>query len=576
MSSNKIKPPADPTPEGQSRPLSESRPSLNAGNAAILSQPSTSQSIGSNNSSGGDRRASFQVKDVMNTTKDHSAYSNPRHAHSHGGVKGYSGLVARLNTIPWLESYFMFIDLVGTALLIPEIFIYNSSDDAYSSDNAEDNILSVARAGRVARTAAMVRIGRIAKIFRVIRTARVMQCLLMFSSMMEARKKRQKQKQRNKKRKDFENSLRERSAAEKAKAIEKYKEEDDDEEEDSFDAKPSVFGLKYANLVSQRVVIGVLLILAVVPQLEVQQLDYSREASMDHLLLWGASCDDSGDTNYCSDAQMAAGVQFLDRFKDCLYLNNFGTILKNDELVLNDRRKVVMTKYTAASNNDATSWTNGNSIVAIFDDQEMETEVRIMNILLTLFVVIIFSLGSWIFNNDAKTMIIRPIERLTKLVKKLAGMVFMLSAEEEAEGRDGLADGDEMNFIDLIAGKMSNVFADDPKMDKKASKHANALVPSEFSPKQKGIGLNARVHTTGTESTQNDFMSGDELVQSRPELKQLENCLNNQKARSYFRLFLSREFNVENISFWEAVQEYKVQFKKKLNSSTRHTSHKRQ
>jgi hypothetical protein len=43
--------------------------------------------------------------------------------------------------------------------------------------------------------------------------------------------------------------------------------------------------------------------------------------------------------------------------------------------------------------------------VAIFDDQSMETEARMMNILLTLFVVVIFSVGSWVFNNDAK---VRP------------------------------------------------------------------------------------------------------------------------------------------------------------------------
>ena len=153
-----------------------------------------------------------------------------------------------------------------------------------------------------------------------------------------------------------------------------------------------------------------------------------------------------------------------------------------------------MTKYTAASG-DTDSWTDGNSIVAIFDDQGVETEARIMNILLTLFVVLIFSAGSWIFNNDAKVMIIRPIERLTKLVKKLAGMVFMLSAEED--GDEGMSEGNELDFIDVIADKMSSVFAEDDKMDKKAGKHARGLLPSEFSPgkgNKKKAGL--RVHAS--------------------------------------------------------------------------------
>ena len=53
-------------------------------------------------------------------------------------------------------------------------------------------------------------------------------------------------------------------------------------------------------------------------------------------------------------------------------------------------------------------------------------------------------------------------------------------------------------------------------------------------------------------------LSNEDLIHSRRELLDLAACLANYKARSYFRLFLSREFNVENIAFWEAVQEYKV------------------
>ena len=189
-------------------------------------------------------------------------------------------------TVHYFGSYFMFIDLVGTFLLIPEIFIYNSSDDAYSSDNSEDSILSVARAGRVARTAAMVRIGRIAKIFRVLRTARAMQCLIMFYSMMEARKKKNQMRKKVKKRKEYEKLMKDANSSDGDAsevhlkyAVEGASEgDDDDDDDDEISNKPSAFGLKYANLVSQRVVVGVLIILAVVPQLDVQELDYSREA----------------------------------------------------------------------------------------------------------------------------------------------------------------------------------------------------------------------------------------------------------------------------------------------------------
>ena len=84
-------------------------------------------------------------------------------------------------TRDYFASYFFMIDLIGTLILIPEIIIYATSDESYTSDDQSSGILSVARAGRVARTSAMLRVGRIAKVFRVIRTARAVQVRAIFS-----------------------------------------------------------------------------------------------------------------------------------------------------------------------------------------------------------------------------------------------------------------------------------------------------------------------------------------------------------------------------------------------------------
>ena len=294
--------------------------------------------------------------------------------------------------------------------------------------------------------------------------------------------------------------------------------------------------------------IGVLLILAVVPQLDVQEFDKSPETALAFIHKWSVSCSTSADSVHCELKQGEALTDFLESFDNCLYLENYGDIMKDDVETRAERRMTVMTKYSSGSEDD------NSMLVAIFDDQAMETEVRLMNILLTLFVVVIFSAGSWIFNNDAKKMIIEPIERLTLLVKKLAGMVFMLSAEEEG---DELGEENEMDFIDLIANKMSNVFDKDEKLNKKANKTASKLIPSEVSPA--GSRGSRRI------SPQEEDESSDplDLVHSRPELINLRSCLHDPKARSYFRLFLSREFNVENIAFWEAVYDYKLLFVKR-------------
>ena len=171
------------------------------------------------------------------------------------------------------------------------------------------------------------------------RTARAMQCILVFYSMMEARNKKIKANKR-KKRREVERSFVEDSQESRYAASAANNDDDEDEEDDELASKPSAFGLKYANLVSQRVVIGVLIILAVVPQLDVQELDYSREASMDQLYKWGDSCVLSADPDQCNNTQTTAGIEFIQDFDDCLYFSNFGMVLKDDAATIDRRRKV--------------------------------------------------------------------------------------------------------------------------------------------------------------------------------------------------------------------------------------------
>jgi len=102
-------------------------------------------------------------------------------------------------TRDYFASYLFMIDLIGTIILIPEIVIYATSDESFTNDDQGSGILSVARAGRVARTSAMLRVGRIAKVFRVIRTARAVQCILLVYGILENRKKRKTKEKKRKK-----------------------------------------------------------------------------------------------------------------------------------------------------------------------------------------------------------------------------------------------------------------------------------------------------------------------------------------------------------------------------------------
>jgi len=78
----------------------------------------------------------------------------------------------------------------------------------------------------------------------------------------------------------------------------------------------------------------VLIILAVIPQLDVTELDYSREASIDVLYSWGNSCnvtEEEAAAESCRTTQGAAVENFLQKFSDCVYFSNYGQVAYRDD-----------------------------------------------------------------------------------------------------------------------------------------------------------------------------------------------------------------------------------------------------
>ena len=253
-----------------------------------------------------------------------------------------------LLTPSYAGSYFMVIDVVGTALLLPEVFIFQSSDKPQQAAG-NDSILSVARAGRVARTAAMVRVSRLGKIFRVLRTARAMQCLMLGFTVWETAKRHYKEyKKKAQQKKKYE----ERNAAGDNFVFKPDEGGDGDgEEKEEKDSKPSIFGLKYANLVSQRVVIGVLVILAVVPQLDSNDVDYSRETGIELMSDWSAACLARPEANIAKcNAEMRVSVdEYLKRFKNTIQFEMNGEEIWRDERLLEVRRQIVLSPFQYTS-----------------------------------------------------------------------------------------------------------------------------------------------------------------------------------------------------------------------------------
>ena len=80
------------------------------------------------------------------------------------------------------------------------------------------------------------------------------------------------------------------------------------------------------------------------------------------------------------------------------------------------------------------------------------------SMVMVIFVVFIFVFGSVLVSQDAHDLVVRPIERMTAVIRKLAGTICILSAGED-EDLDDAEDGiDETILLESVVTKMAGIF----------------------------------------------------------------------------------------------------------------------
>jgi hypothetical protein len=141
--------------------------------------------------------------------------------------------------------------------------------------------------------------------------------------------------------------------------------------------------------------------------------------------------------------------------------------------------------------NDGNNNGNGNAAPlelasdAWFDVRDDIFLEALFNLCLTLIIIIAFGLGTTLLTRDANSLVVRPIERMTDIVRKLAGKVFFLSNQADGGGEGGTnmnggvdsADGEGQNaedafnyetaVVESLVDKMASMFDVGGKGNKK-------------------------------------------------------------------------------------------------------------
>lgn len=90
------------------------------------------------------------------------------------------------------------------------------------------------------------------------------------------------------------------------------------------------------------------------------------------------------------------------------------------------------------------------------------TEVYGLQLAMSVIVIIIFILGCIIINKSAYNLVIKPIERMTSMISKLAGTICILADDnlndEGSEDTETDIDEDETKLLETVVSKMAELF----------------------------------------------------------------------------------------------------------------------
>ena len=411
-------------------------------------------------------------------------------------------------------TFYFWLDLVSTLSLVADIpFLYDWALPPGSAGGSAGSNLAILRAGRLVRTGTRAtRALRMLKFVRFVRIMRLFRFLKIYRGHLEQT------------------------------MLNKY------EQDPESTQAPNRLGVHLADLLGKRVILGTILMLLMVPLLEVQPVDMSGQYGLDTLALLASQREDNVTwyEDMRADTPLGGAVQLFVR-------QNSDLLLLEIENVTVYSRSLEGIRPALISGLDG-STTQNKSVNALFDDTQPQQAQAALNMLLTFSLTVLLSLSAFLFNRDVHENVVKPIIKTTKVIRKLAKTLFLMTNETDNYGEEEDESALEGTFINNIVDQLVTFFDVDKKPDlATAAKGAANSVSPMSGASQGGASVLEYKRPTGPFKTPEEIP--DERVQA---VHSFAEFWQDKQALQYFKVFLTSEFAVESMLFVEALENYRV------------------
>ena len=440
-------------------------------------------------------------------------------------------------------SFFFVLDLIGTVSLILDISYMLPLDTQSLHDGS---------AGQHAtQSGNLVRITRVARVFRIMQIMRVVR-LLKFHSDMDVRKTHQQT-----------------HTTSGVNTSDKH--------------TANKVGLQLSELIDKRVILMLLGLLIILPFFTVDMTNYGVSEQMglnmlDAIITSPAAANTSDATTYLTT--------YESYHSNLIYLHISAASLTPVNL---------LDQYTDSLRaTDYDTYTTGSGSMAVFNIKSQYFQSSLYTIILTTIIIVMFVLGSVLISKDVYFLVVAPLERMTSIIKKLAGTICFLTNNEHddpvsrtsagsdkgskggseadeasdedddtARTRDGMP-ANETRVIEGIIEKLGAIFQVEPDATMPGPKALQRMAGSkhtEITTNTSVVSIQVverprlEIEDVGME----EGKVGEETDVSRyRELRSVEDGIAHAGVLSHFRLYLTANLLMENLLFYQEVERYRA------------------
>jgi len=247
------------------------------------------------------------------------------------------------------------------------------------------------------------------------------------------------------------------------------------ESNDGAGSKPqeSRIGAKVSDRITKKVIVGILIMLVAIPLLQVNDLEYINELGLNLVFRRRVAFYEVNGRPKSSPAEKMLALtswkkleEYFVRTTTCISINyeNFDDVNVDPIIIPDDRispdRLRSSDKVELSMKDDKLKL----GVVAIFDISYRTKEEATLGIILTTFVIILLTLGTYMFSRDVKILVIIPIEQMVQLVQEISAnplsKSFSLTSEDLKKMNDGMETTLLLQTISKIAGLMRVCFGE--------------------------------------------------------------------------------------------------------------------